>query len=394
MQRLGLNGSDFRDYLTHVLGSHNFTIIADVLETSGKPIESVRETLLDGQVNIQREGPIRRTCSLQFYDPDRRLHLDADSPLNTTLFLDRMVRVQHVVRVPGVGRVTATPFIGPVTKVSRDGDVVTVECHDKAAFAVRGRPPLTVRKGQNSVAAIKRIMAATGETKFRLPEKNARRLKRPYSVGWSDEASPWIVASKIAESLNLQLAYSCDGYLTLRPVPQTPAVKFDRTQVTVPIQVDYDATQVWNAVRVQGTLKPKKKPKGKKQTDKQTKTKVEKVAATAVARARHPLSPDRLGRNGADRYLPKHVTDVEFRRQADAAELATRLLKQGLVQATAGVSTATVPLFHLDDDDVVQVETDTTTMRLRFSEASIPLGVSGDMTIGNQRRVSVRRRRR
>ncbi|MBC7631992.1 hypothetical protein, partial [Aeromicrobium sp.] len=102
MQPLGLTAVENRLYLRHLLGSHNFTITAQVLNTSGAVIESIRETLLDGQVNIQRDSPVRRTASLTFFDPDRRLHFDSNSPFGSTLFLDRMIRVTHSTVVPNV----------------------------------------------------------------------------------------------------------------------------------------------------------------------------------------------------------------------------------------------------------------------------------------------------
>lgn len=396
MQPLGLsqkrpaNGpSDYEKYINMLSSSHNFTVTADVLTTAGKNIASIRETLLDGQVNIQRDGVVRRTASMTFFDPDRRLQFDSDSPFATNLFLDRMIRVTHTVTVPGVGRISATPFIGPVTTVSRDGDVVTVECQDKAALVARGRTPLTVKKGALAVAAIRRIMTAAGERHFRLPDANKRRLKKAFTVGWADEASPWLVCKKIAAYLNMRLSYSCDGYLTLRPLPNAVAVSLDGSTLTTPLKTTFDATQVVNAVRIEGT----KKQKGKPKTSKSTSTKPEKVAVTAVARPAHPLSPARLGRNGAGRFLPLVVTGNEYSGQKDAAAMANRLLRDGLSAATAVATVTCVPFFHLDNDDMLSVQTDTTRMRVRFGEGSIPLGVGGDMTIGAQKRVSVRSRR-
>lgn len=389
MQPLGLTSTEYVAYMRTMLGSHNFTVRADVLTTSGKAIDSIRETFLDGQVNIQKDGPVRRTATLTFFDPDRRLQFDSDSPFSSSLFLDRMIRVRHSVNVPGVGWVSSTPFVGPVTTVSRDGDVVSVECQDKASLVARGRPPLTVKKGTNSVAAIRRIMTAAGERQFRLPDANKRRLSKAYTVGWSDDASPWIVCEKIAKALNLRLSYSCDGYLTLRPLPAATAASIDGRHLTAPLQTQFDATLVINAVRVQGTIKPKKKPKSKKSTE----ARPEKVASTAVARASHPLSPARLGRNGAGRYLPLLVEGEEYPKQSDAQKQANALLADGLKASTAVVSASCLPLFHLDADDLIRIETDTTTVKIRLNEASIPLGVGGDMTIGTQKRVSVRRRR-
>lgn len=390
MQPLGLNRSQYDAYLRHVLGSHNFTITADVLDLAMRPIGSIQETLLDGQVNIQSVGPVRRTCTLTFFDPDNTLQFDSDSPFATALFLDRMVRVRHVVFVPNVGTVAATPFVGPVTSVSRDGDILSVECQDKAALVARGRVPLTVKKGSNAVAAIKRIMTAAGERHFRLPDASKRRLPKAYTVGWTDEASPWVVCEKIAAYLNLQLGYSCDGYLTLRPLPANFAATFNQTTITSQIQTTFDATQIVNTARVEGTKKPKQQPKGSKTTT----VKEEKIAVTVTARDSHPLSPVKLGRNGAGRYLPVIIQGGEYAKQSDARASGQRLVRNGLAAATATASITCVPLFHLDNDDLLRAQTDSTAVKLRLNEGSIPLGVGGDMTIGTQRNVSVKSRKR
>lgn len=395
MQKLGLSAAEHRLYLAHVLGTHDFTVRADVLTTAGKPIKAIHETLIDGQVNIQADGPIRRTCTLTFFDPDRRLHLDPDSPFGSTLFLDRMIRVSHLTVVPGVGRVTVVPFVGPVSRVSRDGDTVAVECQDKAAFAVRGRPPLKVNKGSNAVAAIRKILAATGETMFRLPDQNKKRLPRAFTVGWSDEAAPWVVCQRIAALLNMQLFYSCDGYATLRRMPSSPAVQLTGDHITSGVKVDYDATEIFNTVRVEGTIKKAKKHPPKhdaKATNKKVDTKDEKVAVTATLKARNPVSAARLGRNDKPRYLPVLITGNQYKKKGDAEAVAKRKLRNGDDQSTSSVSVSSVPLFHLDVDDLLRIDTDTTTMKLRFGEASIPLGVSGDMSIGTRRRVSAGRR--
>lgn len=394
MQPLGLSATQHGLYVSHLLGSHNFTVRADVLTTAGAPIQAIHETLIDGQVNIQRDGIIRRTCTLTFFDPDRRLHLDPDSPFGSTLFLDRMLRVQHVTVVPVVGRVTATVFVGPVSRVSRDGDTLQVECQDKAAFGARGRPPLKVNKGMNAVAAIRKILVATGETQFRFPDQNNRRLPRAFTVGWSDEAAPWVVAQKIAALLNMQLIYSCDGYATLRRVPAAHVVTLTQEHLTGAPRVDYDATEIYNTVRVEGRIKKaKKKPNDSRDrsTKKKADTKDEKVAVTAVLKAKNPVSPSKLGRNGSGRYLPLLVTGKEFKKKSDAEAVAKRHLRNGDDQTNAGVSLSTVPLFHLDVDDLLLIDTDTTRLKLRLAEGSIPLGVSGDMSVGARRRVSARR---
>lgn len=395
MVPLGLSKPDRRAYLSTLLSSHNFTVTADVCGMNGKPIESIRETLLDGQVNIQRDGPVRRTATMTFLDPAGRLGLDdPDSPFVARLFVDRMVRITHTLIVPGVGRCPVVTFLGPIVKVSRDGDTVSVECQDKAALAARGRPPVTVRKGADALAAIRKIMGAVGETRFRFQVKS-RKLAKSYSVGWSDEASPWVVASQIARYLGAQMLYSADGWLVVRRIPRSTAIALTGAHVTEDLKTDYDATEVINTVRVTGTLKPKKKSQSDKKDKKKADAKPVKVATTAVLRPRNPVSPVALAVNGSLRYLPLLIEGGEFRTQAAAVALANDRLR-GAQSFSASASFSCVPLFHLDADDLIRVSALGTTAAVRFSEGSIPLGVGGDMSVGTQREVAGRppRRRR
>jgi hypothetical protein len=337
---------------------------------------------------------VRRTATLTFYDPDHSMHLDNDSPWDGAVFADRMIRVRHTVNVPGVGRVTATPFVGPIVNLSRDGETLAIECQDKTSLAITGTRTVTAKKGMNAVDAIRKIMSnATGEDKFRLPGGIKRRLPKSYSTGWKAEASPWVVCSKIAALLNMQLYYSCDGYLSLRRPPNHPVVTLTGAAITTPVQVTQDITSVANIVRVYGTLAAKKhketKDSNKKKGD--HKTKPTKVGAVAEAVKSHPMAPGKLGRNGVPRYLPKVIDGEEYKREADARQRAVNELKRSLPM-TAGATFSCVPLFHLDVGDLIRAQTDNGGLMVRLEEGSIPLGVTGDMSVGSQRRVSRGRR--
>jgi hypothetical protein len=395
-QPLGLTPAQEQTYMTFLTTRpHDFAIYVDVLQLDHTPIKTLTDVagqMLDGQVNLQRDQPVIRTATFTFADPDHSLHFDPDSPWEGAYFSDRMIRVRHEVTVPGLGAVIATPFVGPITKVSRDGEVLSVECQDKASLALTGGPPVKVAKGMNGVAAIRRIMAqGAGENRFRFPSSRTgwanRNLHKPYATGWHDDATPWVVAQRIAGQLNAQLFYSCDGYLTLRPFPSHTTVTVTGTQITSPVQVDFDSTQVVNMVRVSGTLAPPKRKNTKKDAKPQQERPPTKLNAVAQAAANHPLSPARLGRNGVARYLPTIIEDQTYKSLAQARDLATRTLQDGL-KLTTGVSFDMVPLFHLDVGDLIVAQSDAGRVQLRLQEASIPLFIGGDMSIGSQRRVS------
>lgn len=387
---LGLNPTQKAAYLRTLFTSHDFDVTLDLLKLDHTPIRSLTDTTLDGQVNLQTDAAVARTASFTFFDPDHSLHLDPDSPWEGAYYADRMIRVVHTVNVPSVGRVSATAFVGPVTKVARDGDTVNVECQDKASLALTGGPPITCAKGMNAVAAISTIMGrGAGENKMRLPAGTPWRLPKAFATGWPDESAPWWIAQAIARTINRQLLYSSDGYLTLRPWPSVAELSITEAQITSAPNVDYDLTSIKNMVRVAGTIAPPPPPKKKKKkkSDKDKIIPTTQVTAVAVAASTHPMSPQRLGRNGVPRYIPEIDEGTEYKSLAAARSYAVTRLDQ-LLPMTTGVTFDMVPVFHLDYGDVISAQTDAGRVVIRFTEGSIPLACSGDMSVGQQKAVS------
>lgn len=378
MQPLALNGATLAEYHRALFATHDYRMTVDLLRMDETPLSTITSTFLDGQANLQgADSVVRRTATMTLADPDRSLHLDADTPYEGATFSDRMIRVRHTIELPDSGiEVTATPFVGPIVRLSRDGDTLALECHDKAALAATGTVPFTVAKGMNAVSAIRSIMYnCTGERRFRLPSGTTLRLTRPYSVGWTAEASPWVVCQQLAKLLGMDLFYSCDGYLVLRRRPTSTVITVDERALTSDVQVDHDSTSVSNYVRVTAGLNGGR------------------IAKTAYPPKGHPMYPGEpgLGRNDAWRRLPMLVNGGSVKSGAEAQKRADAELAKNLPM-TAAVALSMVPVFHLDVDDVMRVETTRGGLDVRLDQGSIPLGVSGDMTVGAQRRISRGRR--
>lgn len=385
MMPLGITPPQRELYHERLLLPHDFAVEVDVLHLDEKARGRLTGVFIDGQVNLQRAaGGVARTATFTLYDPDHDLHLDADGPAEGALFFDRIVRVRHIVEMPW-GPVTAIPFCGPMTKIGREGDLLNLECQDKAILAMEGRPPMTRQKGTNAVRAIKDFMEATGERRFRFSIPNDRlkrkRLHKNYSVGWT--RSPWSVCQQIAkDELDLDLVYSCDGALLLRRPAKNPVVIFAESDLTSGVKIDYDASRVRNYVRVQGEI-PAKKGSGQKRP--------QKFAEWAVAKASHPMSPTRLGRNGEKRWLPLVIEDSSIKKHSVAKDKAERELAKLLpLQVTS--SWSTLPFFHLDSGDWLRLNTAAGTVNTPLVEASLPLGLGGDAALGIQRKVSKPRR--
>ena len=369
---------------------HDAQMTVQILDMSERVLAEA--DLIDGQVEVQAEGMVRRTATLTLSDPDHVLGLDGDSPWQETAAPDRLVRVRHSMDVPGYGTITVTPFVGPIDRMKRDGATVELSCQDKAALATRGTLPYTVARGANAVTAIRSIMAnRCGETHFRLPKGVRTRLPEAVNVGWKDEASPWVACQRIADMCGMQLLYSCDGYLTLRRWPSAPALTFDEDWLTTLPVGEHDYSGIVNHARVY----------------------VKSGYRTATIGASNELSPQSLARNGVNRYLPAVEELSAPSRPGKGAKpkqvkayntTITNLLQSAARRASALIETThtdlswtCVPVFHLDVEDFVRLTTPDGTIKVRFSSGVIPLGTGGDMSGGRLvRRVkpSVRRRGR
>lgn len=375
MQPLGLgDGTDA--YIARLFGSHDYRVSVEVLTLNEVPTGTVR--FLDGQVNIQDgSSTVRRTATLSVSDPAGALDFAGASAWSgSTVWASRLIRVQHTIHVPALGRdVTVTPFIGPPSAMNRQGAEVSIECQDKTALALRGCSPLTVPKGMTAVAAIRKILAdRTGEFRFRLGT-SARRLSKPYSVGWADESSPWLVAAAIAQrELGMQLIMSCDGYVTLRRTPS--AVGLVVPHVTAEPSAGVDFTTLSNWVRVTGKKTAKKVG---------SVTTTSQPVATAVATG-GGMSPSQLARKGVPRYLPVVLSSDSYTTQAQVKARADTELDR-VTRLQSSPSFTCVPFFHADADDLIKFTVPGDDVTVRLSSGSIPLGPA-EMTVGAVRWVS------
>lgn len=377
MQPLGLSAANLAAYRTRLFGSHDFRIELDVLDLNEQVIGSAN--LTDGQVNIQdSSNTVRRTASLVISDPDGALDFTGASEWSgTTVWCDRLVRVRHILTVPGLGDVTAIPFIGPPSTLQRQDSEVTLEAQDKTALAMYGAPPYSVAKGTNAVTAIRDILThCTGEFRFRFPA-STRRLSKPYAVGWDDATSPWAIATQIAKNeLGWQLIYSCDGYALLRPTPGANGLTVPNVTSTDQAQVDFTTVKNW--VRVLG--KATSTTSGKVTTTTQPQSIVQVGSGN--------VSPQSLARKGVWRYLPVLVSN-------DAATNTTQTQNQAVAtladydRLQRADTFACIPFFDADVDDLIGLKVaSSASTSVRFNNASIPLGVAGDMSIGKQAWVS------
>lgn len=404
MQPLGSQAL-LKAYHNRLTSSHDYDLTVEILNMNEQPLSQA--VLVDGQINIQRDAEIRRTGTLTLLDPDRGLGLDALALGQGALFANRMVRVKHYLDVPGFGTVVATPFVGPIADLNRNGSTIDIEVQDKTAFAILGNRPITAMKGENAVSAIVRIMQnRAGENQFRVPAGTKYRLERNYSVGWDDEASPWVVCSKIARAAGLQMLYSCDGYLTLRPRQTTPVFEFGagtsaattgiNANLTSTPAEDHDFSSTINHARatygdyVKTATAPSSSPFGPRNPD---------FMRNGIPRFLPSLAevdaPNKPNKPGSKRRKASKAQTKQYLREmekygdelkssaAKAQATADALLKTGL-SMDENITWSAVPAYHLDVDDVVRVTTTNGSVIIPLSEASIPL-LPGEMSGGQHR---------
>lgn len=399
MYPLGLHAAGKAAYLDKLVSSHEIRVRASLLTLQEKEISNLSDFVSDGQVNVDVTAAVDRSLTLSLFDPRARLSFDPDSPADSALFLNRMVKVTYGVWVnSSVGWVDLPVFTGPITKLDRPADdVVSVECQGKESIALRPVwHPITLRKGMRKTEAIRTLLRErAGETSFDLPDLNVR-LGKTISVGRL--ASAWKVANKIARSMNRQLYYDGDGVVRLRH-PSSHVYTFRPKQsIMSPVQVSYDLDNFANTIYVRGgqprhaaPATPKEPPTGGDSDS--AAAHVPDIRWVATANASHPLSAARLGRIGsAGGFIVETVDNDKIRSRTEARRVARQRLDDRLLGATT-VSFEALPLPFLEPADKISVVTDDGTIRSRLDQFSLPLRVGATMSVGYIKKVSATTRR-
>ena len=376
---LGLSAEQLKTLHSVLAGHHSIYVTAQLLTLDGTRLADLSWRVLDGQVDVDSNAAVTRSCTLSLFDPNRTMSFDTDSPDDGAIYLDRMIQVNYAVRGPGTEQFVIPVFTGPVTKLSRSNDVINVEAQGKEVLAMGAVwATRTYKKGMRKTDLIRSVLAeVAGETKFTLVE-STQRMPADYTIGMGN--TPWGVARNIANSMGLQLFYDGRGTARLRPLPPSSVFHFrtgDGGTVVKPPQISYSSDELANVIWVEGAV-----PKGA----------TKPVTGSRAAPSTHPLSPARLGRNGKPRYLLRKVQNSSITSQAAAIELATKELATALLQAV-DVSFDAMPIPHLEPMDMARLYTDDFGNAFRVLKFSIPLttGSSGEgppMSVGYLKRVS------
>ena len=380
MQTLGLTASEKRSLLALLLRSHRLHIDIELMTLDHTHIGILTSYLLDGQIDVDNTQEITRQLSMTLLDDKHHLPFDTDSPADTALFMDRMVRVNYKVYSTDGGLSYTIPvFTGPITGLQRNGPQVIVTAQSKEVLAMGNVwPSLTLHKNLRKTDAIQRLMIEAGEDNNHLHIHDlASKLPHHISLHHTDQY--WMKARQLARGMNRQLYYDGSGICKLRTYPGVVYTFKDETNVIGDPQITY-AAGMGNTVIVTGAT-----PKGHKTP----------ITATAVAPAAHPLSPNRLGRNGKPRHIlltgqPLDVSTIKHQGEADA--YAKRKLDDALREQVE-VQFDAVPgcVALLDHGDTCHLTTQHMTVAFRLSKFSLPLRDGDSASVGYHKNVSLRR---
>jgi hypothetical protein len=372
-------------YHAYLQSDHDYRVWAEVMTLEEKVVSTV--ALLDGQVNFasnQSEGP-DRTASVILSDPEGALSfgMSFDEDDEGVLWVNRLIRLRHEVTVPTLGDVTTTCMVGLPTTVSRSEGEVSIELGDKSLLADHGVRPKTYKKGMNLRDALISILwDLTGERKLRIPTTN-KTLSRPYTVGMGEDSlTPWRLAKRIAgKEMGWRLSYSSDGYATAESTATThPEV--DVEEILSMPEASASFTDFVNYVKVTSQRKVSTRTSTRSR-DSRTRTLL--YEGLAVLSKTDRLSEQSLQRNGVVRTLPLVISDDDLK---SSAEVSTRALSE--LMSGASINTEQtyeiMPFFHLEQGHYLNLPMGIG--KVGFKDASVPLGVEGNMSLGSVRWVS------
>lgn len=385
MYNLGLSAAAQESYYAALRGTHTIRIVVDVLDRNEKYESSLTfpgSMVLSGQVDVDGDAAITRSCQITALDPNRELQFDSAKIADGAVYGDSMLRVAYGVWVPELAQWVDCPvFHGPLTRFDRNGSEITLEAQGKESLLLAPHFSVnayTIKAGTWRHAAIREILERKGEARFRLQTVN-KKLARSISVVPNSE--PWLAIvggqgfGKGIKGAANQVYYDGAGVLVARRAVVASVWTLSPDLLLSEPKSAFDMGAVRNWIRVTGAP-----PKGAKKAPQAT---VQLVAAD-------PLSPQSLGRNGKPRYLAEFVEDDHVTSLREAAQTGERLLARHRKQAVT-VAIDTLPVPFLEAGDVLRLSDG---LEFILNKFTIPLVESESMSIGFVKRVSVAGSRR
>lgn len=343
--------------------------VVDVLDLEGNQIDTLDDVTVNGQVLVDRRARVSRALMLDVLDPRGVIDFGGDSPDPGTLYFDKMLSVSIRTWVAAIDMHVVCPvFTGPVSAYRRDGASVRVEGHGKEELALGSQwDPMVIKAGTPKTDAIKLILDRTGETRYALPDL---AVSMPHTMNLGRTVRPWRAAQRIAESMGRQLYYRADGYVALRRPPAQPVYTFSATAGDpdvdpATVQMTETMAGFANVISVVGG-----KPRGPKT----------RVRAVVEAPPHHAMSPANLGRGSAQRRYVHRYENRFIRSHSEAHRVGLQILEDRLRSVTQPRFDS-LPIYHAEEGDLVQIDTDDAMVAFRLDRFSLPIGTRGDFTM-------------
>ena len=363
---LGLTSAEQAAFHRALVTDHDIDVRVSLLDLEEKWVGTLSGMLMGGQV-VASDGEVSRTCQLSILDPQQETGIDSDRP-GQAAGLARMISVTYGVWVDELDRWVHVPvFRGPIVKATRDGDMLEVEALGKEHL-LRAKSPFTkaYEAGKRRTSVIVDIAKRCGERRMHIPAQAAKTSKGSVMIQLDRTSVPWSEMVKAAKSMRMNLYYDGAGMLRLRRLPTRSSWSFREDQLLSEPKVSLDDEDVINTVYVKGSP-----PEGKKKL----------IESRGYLPPWHAHSPQKLGRNGANRYLTEDIEDDEIRTQAEADWARDQRLRELMVESYT-VEFDCLPIPHLDRLDVAYLGWDLHPTTFRITSFTLPLKADESMSVG------------
>lgn len=390
MLAVGLTAAEQALYHADLASTHEVRMVITITNTIQNPVSSnIAHMLIDGQIDgeivtLDRmsqpfkdfDDPcILHTLSMTLLDPGYTLGFESGSPADGALYLDRMVSVLRSDYCPSLGRwVDCEMFVGPVTELTRDDDLVTVTAQGKEASA-GGQSSSVLTFGAGLITDIvKSLLIKTGEVASRIgfPSLSDRTAKK---ISLLRDSRPWSKAYHLADGMGQLLFYNARGNARMSS-SNVPVFRFDGTNICQFPSRTNGTQDLRNRVRVIVGSGSGEKPK---------------FDVMVELPASHPNSAKNLGRNGVPKYLTETIFDDKIQTEAAARKRADKELRNRQVTA-AGTRFMAFCVPGLELGDFVDVVLEGKAAKERVTSFAKPLKGTELMSVGQSKLISNPRR--
>lgn len=380
---LGLSDGEMDRLKRLLVSNHRISITVQLMDLNHNYLAEISHMLIGGQVDIDADASeSTRSATMEFLDPKKQLALDGEAPEDGSMYYTKMVKIIYsVISVDRQHRFDIPLFCGPLSRVERNGVIVSVSALGKEKLAMsivyRGK---TYKAKAKKAHVIRDILTEIGgEKNKKIHIQGTIKGTLPKKLVVDHDTTAWKAAKKVSKTTGRFLFYDARGVCHLRF--KTKKVHFEFREKGAMLSepaVAFDAESVVNCVYVIGG---KVGPKGKKKT----------LRYKVAARKKHPLSPWRMGRNGNPRFLPEIIQDSNIKSKKTAKRIAKARLKQ-LLEQRVEVAFDSLPIPFLEENDYCKVVSTQYTGHFRLTKMSIPLSADGRSSIGYLRNVKPNRR--